>query len=53
MPKKKKVKIINGDYKGKTGYITAMLWASGIALISIDGKEIAFKFTEFKTVYDT
>ena len=49
----RKVKIINGEYSGLTGYVTAMLWAAGIALISINGKEMPFKFNEFETVCET
>lgn len=36
------VEIVNGEYKGKTGKLIGMFWASNVAIVvTNDGKELA------------
>lgn len=39
MDKEKRVRIINGEHKGKDGVLTSMLWGCNIAIVTTDNRE--------------
>ena len=46
-----KVKVIQGDHKGKVGIVTGILWASNITLIKTDdGEDISVKPIDVITI---
>lgn len=48
-----KVKVIQGEHKGKVGVVTGMFWGANMALIKTDdGEEISVRPIEITTIGD-